>query len=439
MPPGPAHRSSQVRSGPSSGAAAQRERAQLAALVLHPGPPVPDRRPARRDRRRRAAGPRTATTGRARRRRARPARPGRAGRAGRPGASAGGRRPRPARPRSRSGRRRGRPGRRPPPTPGARTGSPGRPTGSPGATAATQPSQSCRATRRSTALTKPARPARGQVHGRGDGGVRRDAGAEQLVRAQPQGRAHRRVHRGQRPVGAPGQDRVQGAGGAQGAVAELGGEGGVPAGQPALAQQGRQGQVRVRVALLDRAEQVVRGPPGRVGVPPRGRAGRARDRGRPRRPPPRPAPAARSRRSPGRGAEAVSGARRAPRAQSGAAIGRLPGAWTSPSSTGAVPVPTSTRRFSTRSVARRQRRHVRHRQHRPQLEPVGAVLGPRAGRGRARPDQPVDPDRRRGPVHPGVLDGHLRRQRDAVRRLRRGPPACRPRSRRGCGPAARRR
>ena len=70
--PGPAHRSSQRSSRPVERRGREGERAQLAALVLHAGPPRRGPRPGRRGRRRSSA-PRRASTGRVRRGHRRPA------------------------------------------------------------------------------------------------------------------------------------------------------------------------------------------------------------------------------------------------------------------------------------------------------------------------------------------------------------------------------
>ena len=130
---------------------------------------------------------------------------------------------------------------------------------------------------------------------------------------------------------------------------------------------------------------------------------------------------------------------RTPRAQSAAGIGRLPTGRTSPSRTAAVAVPTSTRRFSTCSCpgfssGASARPAERSTGPRPSRGSRNVVQAP--GSGVHRPDQPVDRGRRRGPVDPGVVDGDLRRVRDAVGRLRAGRPACRPRSRPWWPPAA---
>ena len=91
-----------------------------------------------------------------------------------------------------------------------------------------------------------------------------DPGGQQLVGAEPEHVAHRRVDIV--PVAAGGQDGVIGAAAAQRAVGQFGGEGGVTAGEAALGEQGREQQVGVGVPVRDRAQHVVGGAPGRVGA-----------------------------------------------------------------------------------------------------------------------------------------------------------------------------
>ncbi len=108
----------------------------------------------------------------------------------------------------------------------------------------------------------------GQVDGGRHGGVVTDPGGQQLVCAEPEHVAHRRVDLV--PVAAGGQDGVIGAAAAQRAVGQFGGEGGVPAGDAALGEQGREQQVGVGVAVRDRAQDVIGGAPRRVGARPGG-------------------------------------------------------------------------------------------------------------------------------------------------------------------------
>lgn len=81
-----------------------------------------------------------------------------------------------------------------------------------------------------------------------------DAHLQQLVGAQAQHVQQRRVDLLQRAVHAGGEDRVQAALGAQRAVEQLGGEGGVAAGDLVGAQQAGQHQVRVGVLLPHQAQ-----------------------------------------------------------------------------------------------------------------------------------------------------------------------------------------
>ena len=111
----------------------------------------------------------------------------------------------------------------------------------------------------------------GQVDRGRHGGVVADPGGQQLVHAEPEHVAHRRVELV--PVAARGQDGVVGAAAAQRAVGQFGGEGRVAAGQAALGEQGGKQQVGVGVPVRDRAQDVVGGAPGRVGARSAGRTG----------------------------------------------------------------------------------------------------------------------------------------------------------------------
>ncbi|GAA4958950.1 hypothetical protein GCM10023238_27200 [Streptomyces heliomycini] len=95
----------------------------------------------------------------------------------------------------------------------------------------------------------------GQLDRGGHGGVRGDARAEQLVRAEVQHVQHRRVHLAQRPVHTGGDDRVVRPLTAQRAVHQLGGQRRVARLEVAvlarLAQQRGQDEVGVRVPLVD--------------------------------------------------------------------------------------------------------------------------------------------------------------------------------------------
>src|SRR5690606_21151107 len=198
----------------------------------------------------------------------------------------------------------------------------------------------------------------GQLDGRGHGGVRRDPGAEQLVRAQAQHVEHRRVHLPQRPVDAGRDHGVVGALVAQRAVHQLGGERRVPRVQlpllARLAQQRRQDEVGIGVPLVhgpqglegEDADGVLLGPTVRLAGPagPTGLVAHGkkvlRVWGEVR------APAyvvVAGRRGPRGQAPTVSPApMRTPRAQSAALIGFLPWACTHSSSTAWEPVPAYT-------------------------------------------------------------------------------------------------
>ena len=116
--------------------------------------------------------------------------------------------------------------------------------------------------------------------------MRADPGGQQLVRAEPQHLAQRRVEPVQVAVAADGEHRVVAALAAQRAVGQLGGQRRVPPGQAALGQQRRQQQVGVGVPLGHGAQHVERRPAGRI----RPAAGGPARAGRPRRPRPRPGP-----------------------------------------------------------------------------------------------------------------------------------------------------
>ena len=95
-----------------------------------------------------------------------------------------------------------------------------------------------------------------QLDGRVDRGVRRHPGAQQLVGAQAQGVEQRRLDAVQRPLGAGVDHRVEQPLGPQRAVAQLGGQRGVAVAQPVPPQDRREGEVRVGVAHADRGEQL---------------------------------------------------------------------------------------------------------------------------------------------------------------------------------------
>ena len=237
----------------------------------------------------------------------------------------------------------------------------------------------------------------GELDGLAHGRVVRDAQGEQLVGAEPQDVEHLTVDGVERPVDAGRDHQVVGAGRAQGAVRQLGGERGVATLDAALAQQPGQHEVRVGVVHPDGAQGVEGRPPRRVGV-------RASVRALGAAHPPSRSP----------------GSSRRPRAQSAAGIVRLPSGPTSPSRTACDPVPTRTpaRSTTTSPGASTGPSSVGRRPTGPELEPLPAHRRPGAGGRRAGTDQPVDAQRGCRPVHPGVVGGDLRRERDTVRRLR---------------------
>src|SRR5690606_12239195 len=195
-----------------------------------------------------------------------------------------------------------------------------------------------------------------QPHRGADGGVRRYPGVEQLVGAEPQRVACRWVDPVHRPIGGGGDDLVEGSLPAQGAVRELGGEGGVPVGEVGAGQDRRQHQVGVRVVAVDGGHRLVGGVPrGLAGCPPVLAPPIPVATLPVATPLPVAAPAAvpppvtvtlpppgwgHPNRSPAAG--------RTPRIQSSAAICLRPAGWTCPSATGVVAVPTRTRRWSSR-------------------------------------------------------------------------------------------
>ena len=216
----------------------------------------------------------------------------------------------------------------------------------------------------------------------------------------------------QRPVDAGREHRVVRALPAQRAVGQLGREGRVAAVEPAPTQQPGQDEVGVGVlGVAPRAARRTRPGRGRVRLAP-GRRCRVRAAGPPA------ARAGGSRRT------ARPAAMRAPRAQSAAGIARLPGGCTvAEHDAAAAPVPTRTARRVDHDLARRRgpRRHATGSRTGPSLSrsPRNVVQAP--GAGRAAADPPVDAARPARPVDPGVLDRELRRERDALGRLRHRP------------------
>ncbi len=102
------------------------------------------------------------------------------------------------------------------------------------------------------------------LDGSRDGGMCVDAGAEQLVRSQPQQVEQYRVDRLRLSIGGRADDGVQQAADAAAAVGQLGGEGGIATTDPPLAQQNWQQQVGIRVALAHRPQYIERGAPRRI-------------------------------------------------------------------------------------------------------------------------------------------------------------------------------
>ena len=162
-------------------------------------------------------------------------------------------------------------------------------------------------------VDEPLRAARHEIDRRGDGGVRRDAGA-QLVGAEPQGvpRLGRR-HAVERPARRALDRRVEREPATQRAERELGRERAVARVQPRARQQRRQEPVRVR-AVVDHAADHLEGDRPRGG------------RGHPRRSP---------------------SANRTPRAHAAASIRLRPAGATSTSRTPPPPARTRTPRSST--------------------------------------------------------------------------------------------
>ncbi len=260
LPPGPAHRSTQIRSGPSSGAAASASGDELAALVLH-ARPAPDctaaSAPGSPSARRTAYGdhgpgvpPLAATSCSRGSRRATRCTSGRVSSA----ASAA-----PVCHRS-------------PPSASRNalaihfgwlcSNASAARRSSFGASSATQAGEVLGGDLAQHGVHEGDRPGADdpprEVDGRGDGRVLRDPGAQQLVCAQAQDVEHGRVDLGERPVDARLQHRVVQALPAQGAVGQLGRQRRVAAVDAPLAQQPGQHEVGVGVLLADGDQHVVR-------------------------------------------------------------------------------------------------------------------------------------------------------------------------------------
>ena len=163
-------------------------------------------------------------------------------------------------------------------------------------------------------------------------------------------------------------------------------------------------QVGVGVFGGDGAEHLVRRQPGDVG----GVAG--------------PLPAAGASRAAGAGIghqvpNLAHAGTRAPRAQSAAAICLRPCALTSPRRTVRAGPPDVHAVLADRELTRGQRRSAGVGSHRADLQPLPRVGRPRPGRGGAGSHRAPDCLRRVGPADLGLLDGHLRGERDALRGL----------------------
>ena len=116
----------------------------------------------------------------------------------------------------------------------------------------------------------------GLLDGGRDRGVFGDVGAQQLIRAEPQQVQQHGVDLIHRPPGRGGDHDVEQSPGAAGAVGEFGREGGVAAGDAAFAQQSGERQVGVGVSFGDRAQDVERGATGGVELGPARPPGRLR-------------------------------------------------------------------------------------------------------------------------------------------------------------------
>ena len=277
-----------------------------------------------------------------------------------------------------------------------------------------------------------------QVDGRRDRRVRRDPGAQDLVGAQPQGVDHHAVQLGDRPITAGRDHRVQLTERPAAAVGQLGGQRGVPAGQPALVEDARAGSgSRRRRGTRTAAEQIEAAC--RAGSRLRAACGSADGAGGPLAPSPPAAVGGRPRWRPASSAGGSSSPAPSPepggppRAQSAAGIGRRPGgvtapsahrsrcrcrpaprAWSSPAHLAGDAVPATVR--SSPSVTTRPGRE----RSRPQGESVqapGSGVTDRISRSMAMAGA--------RPVDPGVGRGDLARVGRPRRRVAGGPARCR--------------
>ena len=101
-----------------------------------------------------------------------------------------------------------------------------------------------------------ARTGEDEFDGGRDRGMRWDASAQQLVRAQPERVVHRTVEGVQRAVGTAADDRVEQAERAAAAVGEVGGQRRVAAEERASRDDARQREIGVRTVLPNGGEQV---------------------------------------------------------------------------------------------------------------------------------------------------------------------------------------
>ena len=300
------------------------------------------------------------------------------------------------------------------------------PTGSASAAGATRPTQAARSCAGDPAqhrVDEPGRPAptrRDQVDGRPT--PRRAAGPGCAAAGRRRGAARRAPAASSRPAGGrrrrPGPRRAARRRAACRTPSSVANAASRPV-RPRSRSSAGQHQVGVGVPLGDGAQQVVRGPAGGVGVRPRCR---------------RPGPGRRSARRAGRRAAtsplgprrppSAAAATRAPRAQSAAGIGRLPGGCTSPSPTGVGRrCRPARRRCSTAQLARAPAPAASgDRRHRAELQPLAArTSSRRPGAGVQARTSRSTAKRRRAPSRTRASSTvTLRRERDPVGRLRHG-------------------
>ena len=117
---------------------------------------------------------------------------------------------------------------------------------------------------------------RGEVDRGGHGGMGGHPHAQQLMASEPEQVQHGGLEGAEGPTGGRHQDLVVGSLQPAGAGQQLGGEGGVPAGDPPRGQQRWQHQVRVRVVGVHAAQAVEGGPACGIGGSSPGRRPRGR-------------------------------------------------------------------------------------------------------------------------------------------------------------------